>query len=232
MAIQMTQTAYNPGRFTTRATAGEEGWTPRFDEPAVDSAPPMRRLAAIANPVVNSLTELVQPQAAQLQDTASINTDDDELRGVFAEMAMDRQNRVAARAQLAQSVQEDWTKTQEEVRTNEQARQTNMSNMWRSTFNPYGGGMMPMPMPMTPMTPMGPGMTPGMAPGMVPQLGMQVQPLGNPMQPGMPGTYPAGPGMPMTGTYSAYPAAPGTAYPAPPGTTSAAMMGAPPYYYR
>jgi hypothetical protein len=193
---------------------------------------------------VNTLTEVVQQM-----DTATLSpldTDDDELIGVFAEMAADRQNRVVARAQLAQTVQEDWTKAQEEVRANEQMRQTNMSNMWRSTFNPFGGGGM-MPMPMTPMAPMTP------QPGMMPQVGMNVSMPGQPgmmqpgmmqpgmmqpgmMQPGMPGAYPPGPG--MAGSFSSYPGAPGvpgpypsTTYPAPPGVSSA-MAGAPPYYYR
>lgn len=241
MAIQMTHTAFNPGSYPTRAAQDHEGWVPQFDdEPAPVTLPNLRSMAAVSAPAVNSLVELVQPTLLQPQDTTtlspSIDTDDDELRGVFAEMALDRQNRVAARAQLAQTVSEDWTKAQEEVRTNEQMRQTNMSNMWRSTFNPYGGGMMPMP-----MTPMAPPMAPGLG---QPQLGMQVSMPGQPgmlqpgvqpgMQPGMPGA----PGMPMTGTFNTFPAAPGayptatTAYPAPPGTMSAAMVGAPPYYYR
>ncbi|GMU53155.1 MAG: hypothetical protein AMXMBFR33_23010 [Candidatus Xenobia bacterium] len=215
MAIQITQTAFKASSLPSRASLENDGWTPRFDEP-VAASQPIRAMTAA--PVVSSLAQLVQDAAPATRDAVSLNQavdldpNDDDLRGVFAQMAMDRQTRVAARAQIAQTVQQDWQNTQEEVRANEQMRQANMSNMWRSAFNPYGGGMMP-PMGPMPMTPGMPGMTPGMTPGMVPQTGLA-------------GAYPPPPGTPYNGTFTAYPAGPGpfptqTTYPAPPGTVGA-----------
>ncbi|MEW6278085.1 MAG: hypothetical protein AB1758_05640, partial [Candidatus Eremiobacterota bacterium] len=152
-----------------------------------------------------------------------------EVRAIFAEMKQDRENHVAQRETLAQSVRQGWTQALDEVRTKGAMMHENASNMWRASFSTMGGGMMGGGM-MTPGMPMAPGMTPGMPPGMPMTPGMPMapgmtpgMPPGMPMTPGMPmapGMTPGmTPGMPMTPGMMAPGMAPTTATMATPGFT-------------